>query len=177
MSALIAAPDLIADATKDLATISSAVNAAHMAASAPTVSVAPAAADEVSASIAHLFSGYAQDYRALAGKAAAFHEQFVQHLTASAGAFASTESANAALLQSLSASAGSAVSASISAQTIPSDLLLNAFAFYALLLTPVAALLPLIASLGPVLDPAVYRLLLLPFQILYLPFLFGFLFF
>ena len=60
-----------------------------------------AAADEVSASIAHLFSRQAQDYQALAGQAAAFHEQFVQNLTASAGSYAGAEAANAALLPPL----------------------------------------------------------------------------
>jgi hypothetical protein len=73
--------------------------------------VIPAAADEVSASIAHLFSQHAAGYQALAGQAAAFQEQFVQHLTASAGSYAATEAANVALLQPLeiAASIGSAL--------------------------------------------------------------------
>jgi hypothetical protein len=53
----------------------------------------------VSASIAHLFSQHAASYQALAGQAAAFQQQFVQHLTASAGAYASAEDAIAAFLQ------------------------------------------------------------------------------
>ncbi|OBI57813.1 hypothetical protein A5706_19450 [Mycobacterium sp. E796] len=69
-----------------------------MTAGPSTLFVRPAAADEVSAGIAHLFSGYAQDYHALAGKAAAFQEQFVQHLTASAASYASAEAANMASL-------------------------------------------------------------------------------
>ncbi len=56
MPAVIAAPELMAQAATDLATIGSTVNAAHMAAAPPTLSVLPAAADEVSASIAHLFN-------------------------------------------------------------------------------------------------------------------------
>jgi hypothetical protein len=87
------------------------VSAAHMTAAAPTVAVIPAAADEVSAGIAHVFSGYAQDFQGLAGHAAAFHEQFVQHLTASARSYASTEAANAAVLQPPNANAGSFVGA------------------------------------------------------------------
>lgn len=177
MATVIAVPELIAAATRDLATFGSAVNAAHMTASAPTLCVAPAAADEISAGIAHLFSDYARDYGGLAGKAAAFHEQFVQHLSASAGAFASTEAANAASLQPSLASAGSVVGASVPSPAVPTNLLLNAFGLYALLLTPLTALLPLIASYGSILDPAVYQLLLVPLQILYLPFLFGFVFF
>ena len=114
MSYVMAAPEMIAAAATDVAAVGSTLSAAHMAAAAPTVAVIPAAADEVSASIAHLFSRHAQDYHALAGQAAAFHEQFVQHLTASAGSFASAEAANVSLLQPLTASAasiGSAISA------------------------------------------------------------------
>lgn len=112
MSAVIAVPELMAQAATDVASIGSTVNAAHMVAAAPTLSVLPAAADEVSAGIAHLFSGYAQDYQGLAGKAAAFQEQFVQHLTAGAGAYAGAEAVNVALLlQPLTAAAGSIGSA------------------------------------------------------------------
>ncbi|HWS91875.1 MAG TPA: PE family protein [Mycobacterium sp.] len=111
---VMAAPEMIAAAATDVAAVGSTLSAAHMAAAAPTVAVIPAAADEVSASIAHLFSAAAQDYQGLAGQAAAFHAQFVQHLTASAGSFASAEAANVSLLQPLTASAasiGSAISA------------------------------------------------------------------
>ncbi len=107
MSSLLAAPEMLASAATDLATIGSTLSAAHMAAVAPTLALMPAAADEVSASIAHVFSVHAQDYQGLAGQAAAFHERFVQHLTASAGSYASTEAANAASLQPLNAIAGS----------------------------------------------------------------------
>src|SRR5277367_5714031 len=111
MSLVIAAPELIAESATDLANIGSTLSAAHMAAATPTVAVVPAAADEVSASIAHLFSAHAQDYQALAGRAAVSYEQFVQHLTASAGSFASAEAANVALLQPSAASAASIGSA------------------------------------------------------------------
>jgi PE family len=50
----------------------------------------------VSAAIASLFSGHAQAYQALGAQAAAFHEQFVQALTAGAGSYVSAEAANAA---------------------------------------------------------------------------------
>jgi len=66
---------MLAAAAADLATIDSSLSAAHTAAAAPTFALVPAAADEVSASIAHLFSQHAEDYQALAGQAAAFHEQ------------------------------------------------------------------------------------------------------
>jgi hypothetical protein len=111
MSNVIAAPEVMTAAATDLATIGSTLDAAHMAAAGPTLAVMPAAADEVSASIAHLFSAHAQEYQALAGRAAAFQEQFVQHLTASARSFAHAEAANTALLQPSAASAGSIGSA------------------------------------------------------------------
>jgi hypothetical protein len=83
------------------AAIGTNVNAAHMVAAAGTNSVIPAAADEVSAGIAHLFSQHAADYQGLAAQAAAFQEQFVQNLTASAGSYANIEAALAAFLQSV----------------------------------------------------------------------------
>ena len=126
MSGVIAVPELMAQAATDLAGIGSNVSAAHLVAAAPTVSVLPAAADEVSAGIAHLFSQHAQDYQGLAGQAAAFHDQFVQHLTASAGAYASAEAANVtSLLQPLTAIAPPVAAAVTAAQSTWNDLETN----------------------------------------------------
>jgi hypothetical protein len=110
MSLVIAAPELMTSAASDLATIGSDLSAAHLAAVAPTVSLVPAAADEVSTGIAHLFSRYAQDFHGLSGHAAVFHEQFAEHLNASAHSYAATEAANAASLQHLNPGAGSSAS-------------------------------------------------------------------
>ncbi len=98
MSYLIAAPEMMISAATDLGVIGSTLGAAHSTAAA-TLDVMPAAADEVSVAIARLFSQHAQDYQALSGQAAAFHKQFVQNLTASAGSYASIEAAIASLLQ------------------------------------------------------------------------------
>jgi hypothetical protein len=103
MSNVIAAPELINTAATDLASIGSNLSAAHLAAAAPTTGVIPAAADEVSAGIAHLFSQHAGGYQALAGQASAFHEQFVQQLNASAHSYAATEATNAGSLRPLNA--------------------------------------------------------------------------
>jgi hypothetical protein len=111
MPYVVATPEMMAAAATDVAAVGSTLSAAHTAAAAPTVAVIPAAADEVSASIAQVFSRAAQEYQALAGKAAAFQQQFVQHLTASAGSYAAAEAANAVSLQSLTASVGSSVAA------------------------------------------------------------------
>lgn len=107
MSAVIAVPELMAQAATDLTAIGETLNAAHMTAAGPTVALVPAAADEVSTSIAHLLSGYGQEYQKLAGEATACYEQFAQHLTASAGAYASAEAGNVASLQPLTPSAAS----------------------------------------------------------------------
>ena len=98
MSYMVAYPEFMSSAASDLASIGTNVSAAHMVAAARTVAVIPAAADEVSAGIAHLFSRHAQDYQALAGQASAFHDQFVQHLTTAAHSYTSAEAANAAAL-------------------------------------------------------------------------------
>jgi hypothetical protein len=95
MSYVIATPEFMTSAATDLATIGATIQAAHMAAATPTLAVLPAAADEVSASIAHLFSGYGEEYQKLAGQAATFPERFIEHLHAAVGAYASAEAANA----------------------------------------------------------------------------------
>ena len=110
MSYVIAAPEMMTSAASDLATIGSNVSPAHIAAAAPTVAVIPAAADEVSASIAHLFSQHAANYQAMAAQAAAFNDQFVQHLTAGAFSYASIEAALASFLQDLNVRADQLVS-------------------------------------------------------------------
>jgi hypothetical protein len=107
MPYVMAAPELIETLGTELATIGSAVNAAHLAAAAPTRAVLPAAADEVSTTIAYLFSGCGQGYQALAGQAVAFHEQFVQDLTASARSYADAEAVNTGSLRPVGAAAES----------------------------------------------------------------------
>jgi hypothetical protein len=108
MSHVIAAPEVMTSAATDLATIGLTLDAAHSAAAPATVAVTPAAADEVSLSIAHLFSLHAQDFQALARQAAAFQEQFVQNLKVSAASYTSIDDAIASLLKSFSASMANA---------------------------------------------------------------------
>ncbi|MCV6987681.1 PE-PPE domain-containing protein [Mycobacterium shinjukuense] len=99
MSFVIAAPETVAAAAAEVAGIGSAVNAANAAAAAPTTRLLAAAADEVSAAIAALFSSHAREYQALSAQLAAFHDQFVRTLDAGAAAYAGAEAANAALLE------------------------------------------------------------------------------
>jgi hypothetical protein len=144
MSYVIAAPEMLAAAAGDLATIDSSLSVAHTAAAASTVALVPAAADEVSLSTAHLFSRCAEDYQAVARQAAAFHEQLIRTFNASARSYARTEAANASSLPSLDARAGSYASASVGAQILPVKLTLEE-ALVILLLLPVE--LPLILLL------------------------------
>ncbi len=149
MSAVIAVPDLMGQAATDLARIGDTLNVAHMTAAVSTTQVLPAAADEVSASIAHLMSGYGQEYQALAGQAAAFHAQFAQNLTKSAASYASAEDAIAVFLRFLSANANGFVG--FLAATPPDALLLDLFILLTLpIWIPILALpfLPLFALIG-----------------------------
>jgi hypothetical protein len=160
MSYVTAAPEIMTSVATDLATIGSNLSAAHTAAVGPTLAVMPAAADDVSASIAQVFSRAAQEYQALAGQAAAFHEQFVQHVTAGAGSYVAAEAANAAMLQPLIGSAGSFTSAIAALQGQILNLLNDAN----------AALGPLLNSLTVFLTPlllrAIENLLLLVYVII-----------
>src|ERR1700678_2863143 len=101
MSFVIAAPEMVASAASDLAGIGSMIGEAHATAAASTTAVLPAAADEVSAAIAALFSGHAQGFQALGAQAATFHAQFVQLMNAGAGSYAGAEAANASPLQAV----------------------------------------------------------------------------
>ncbi len=98
MSAVVAVPDLLAQAATHVATIGQTLSAANQTTAASTRAVLPAAADEVSAAVAQLFSEFGQDYQAVAGQAAAYQQQFVQHLNAAAKSYAGAEAANASLL-------------------------------------------------------------------------------
>ena len=103
MSYLCATPGIVQAAAADVAGIGSSLSAASAAATAPTTAVAAAAGDEVSAAIAALFSGHGTAFQTLSAQAAQFHSQFVQALSAGAGAYSNTEAASAAPLQALAA--------------------------------------------------------------------------
>jgi hypothetical protein len=98
VSFVIVNPDVVAAAVPHLANIGATISDANAAAAASTTELVPAAEDEISAAIAGLFGTYAQDFQALAAQAAAFHNRFLQAVSASAGSYVSAESANAAAL-------------------------------------------------------------------------------
>ena len=95
---MLAVPELIATAATDIAGIGSTLTAAHAVAAGPTTAIIPAAADEVSGAVAHLFSAHGAGFQALAGKAVAFHDQFVENLKAGAASYTGAEAVNASAL-------------------------------------------------------------------------------
>ncbi|WP_139828643.1 PE family protein, partial [Mycobacterium riyadhense] len=94
MSFLIAAPELLAAAAVDLASINRALTAANAAAAAPTAGLLAAAEDEVSIAVAALFGSNARAYQAFSAQATAFHDRFAQTLSAAAVAYAGTDAAD-----------------------------------------------------------------------------------
>ncbi|ARG80555.1 PE family protein, partial [Mycobacterium kansasii] len=101
MSFVSTAPESMAAAATDLASINSAISAANAAATAATTRVAAAGADEVSVAIAEIFGGHARTYQTLSARIATFHEQFVHALSSAAYCYAGTEAASASPLQNL----------------------------------------------------------------------------
>lgn len=98
-------PDAVQSAAQNLTNIHSTLEDASSSVAAPTTGVAAAAEDEVSAGVAALFNSFGEEYQVLSGQAQAFHAQFVAQLSAGAGAYLSTEIANAQ--QSLAEAVGS----------------------------------------------------------------------
>jgi PE family len=96
MSFVSIVPEMLSAAAGNLQSIGAAVSAGNAAALAPTTGLVPAAADEVSALTAMQFAAHAQMYQAVSAQATAMHQMFVSALAASAGSYATTESANAA---------------------------------------------------------------------------------
>ncbi|WP_156781365.1 PE family protein, partial [Mycobacterium gordonae] len=94
MSYVIAVPDLFATAAADAAGIASSLRLANVAAALPTTELMVAAADEVSAAIASLFSSHAQQYQATTAQAAAFHARFVEALAGAGASYAAAEAAS-----------------------------------------------------------------------------------
>ena len=101
MSYVSAISELVTAAAADLAGIGSAIEGANVAAAGPTTNLLAAAQDEVSTAIAALFGTHAREFQALSAQAAAFHNQFTQALSKSAGSYSLAEAANSSLLHTL----------------------------------------------------------------------------
>ncbi len=98
MPAVIAVPDLMSTAANELTHLGSTLDIARLTAAAPTVSLLPAAADEVSAGIANFMSTHAIAFQAMAQSASTFHQQFTHNINAAAASYSGAESGIAATL-------------------------------------------------------------------------------
>ncbi|MCQ4364975.1 PE family protein, partial [Mycobacterium gordonae] len=94
MSYVFAVPESVGSAATDMARIGSILRTAHAEAAASTTSVLGAAADEVSAAMAELFSRYGREYQTLSAQVWAYHDQFAAALTGAGVAYATAEAAN-----------------------------------------------------------------------------------
>lgn len=103
-----AQPRVMATAAADVAAIGSTIHQATTDVAGRTTAVAAAAADEISAALARLFSAYGQEWRALIGRAAALHAEFARALAAAGDAYADTEAAGRAALAATGGSTGAA---------------------------------------------------------------------
>ena len=95
MSFVTAAPEEVQAAARNLEGIRSMLAESSASAAAPTAGVVAAAEDQVSAQVAAFFGAFGQEYQVISAQAQAFHEQFVNLVSAGAGAYLSTELANA----------------------------------------------------------------------------------
>ncbi len=91
MPFVIAIPELVLDAARDLTSIGSSLADGSATASGPTTGIEAAAQDEVSVAIASLFGKFGRQFQALNAQARAFHAQFVSSLNASAAAYATQD--------------------------------------------------------------------------------------
>lgn len=98
MSFVLVVPHQIQLAASNLAGVGSLVETARAASAVSTTAIVPAAADEVSESIASLFSVQAREFQAISAKAEQFHADLVQRLTSAAGIYETTEVGSAAAM-------------------------------------------------------------------------------
>lgn len=98
MSFVTTQPAELAAAAGKLEAIGSTMDAQNAAALAPTTTgVVPAAADEISALQASLFTAYGTLYQKINADAAAMYQTFVHTLGVSAGTYEATEAANSSV--------------------------------------------------------------------------------
>jgi hypothetical protein len=91
MSDLFEVPDAVAAAAGDLGQIGSTISAANAAAALPTTGLAASGADDVSLGVAAVFGAHGQAYQTISAQIEAFHQAFVQNLSAGASAYTTAE--------------------------------------------------------------------------------------
>ena len=96
MSFLMAQPEILDAASRELHRINASVREGSSAVAIPTTRVVPAAADAVSILTAQRFSRHGQLFQEISAQAALVREQLATMLGVSAGSYAATEIANTA---------------------------------------------------------------------------------
>jgi len=96
MSLLTTIPAELLAAAQQLEGIGTSLTAQNAAAAAPTTSLAPAAADQVSLLQSAIYSAYGTLYQQIAAEAQAIQAQFTSVLGLSSGTYSASEAANAA---------------------------------------------------------------------------------
>ena len=99
MSLLVVTPDSLVFAAADLQRIGSTLSTAQEAAAVSITRLVAAAADEVSAAAAMVFTEHGQQFQALSTQANAVHQQFVQKLAAGSQTYLTAEATNLSTLQ------------------------------------------------------------------------------
>lgn len=96
MSFLVAQPEMLDAASREVHRINTSVREGSSAVALPTTRVAPAAADAVSILTAQRFSQHGLLFQQISAQAALVHEQLATMLGISAGSYAATEITNTA---------------------------------------------------------------------------------
>ncbi len=97
-SYVIAATEAFGEVSGDLTKIEEAIKGAAAAATPSTTGIVAAAGDEVSAAVARVFGGYAEDFHALTAQATQSYDRFVGALSGAGAAYAAAEASNVSLL-------------------------------------------------------------------------------
>lgn len=116
MAFVLATPQALTNAASNVADIGSSLNAATTSAAEQTSSLPAAAADEVSAAVAALFSSHGQEFQKLSAEAANFHDKFTQALASGADAYSTAE---ANIAKTLTGGAGSIAPAAAAGPAAP----------------------------------------------------------
>ncbi|OBF61037.1 PE family protein [Mycobacterium sp. 852002-51971_SCH5477799-a] len=96
MSFLMAQPEILTAASRELHRINASVREGNSAVAISTTRVTPAAADAVSILTAQQFSRHGQLFQEISAQAALIREQLATMLGISAGSYGATEVANTA---------------------------------------------------------------------------------
>lgn len=111
MSIVVAVPEALGAAARQISGINTSLQSANAVAAASTTDILAAGADEISAAITAVFRGHGLQYQSLRAAAAEFQQSFLQTLNAAGGAYAAADAASASPLQMLESNVPGVVNA------------------------------------------------------------------